>query len=221
MTRILATQDLSDAETSLLATIIRLSSDLAGKWHLGEPKECDALFVEMTDSMNLLAAGTSRPVRIPVCRRGETIADEGVLKRPIRAEDVIRQLMRVEALLSGAQPAASVPAPAAPASNLAARGKLLRWPTHALLAASRTRVQMATMLSRRAMSASELSVTSGLPLQECETFMAELGHAQMLEWQAVAAQPGAGHAPASNDAHATARPKSGLFMSIRKRLGLA
>ena len=136
-------------------------------------------------------------------------------------------------------PSPLLPLPAQPESSVTAasgeappahapRYRLKRWPRAAVLRADPRRIRMATLLSRRALNARDLTVLTGYDAPECQVFMQVLRSAELLmddapapsgPAPAPAAPPAAG--PAAGPA--AAAPQSltrGLIASFRRRLGL-
>ena len=172
---------------------------------------------------------------------------------PIRADQLREWLKRMaEALLTQAAPAARAPAPAplpaaappaASAATLAdsrvdpaARYKLRRWPSPALLRNDPLRIQMATFMTRQHVSTLDLSRLAGnsgtVQAQASATaFVDELMQAGLLlagPAMAAAAAPaaasrqsGAVGAAETNEApRGIAGITSGLLGTIRRRMGL-
>lgn len=221
---ILVAKELTSAELNLLRTLVRLSSELAGQWVLREEGDCDVLLAGDGASRAGLSHPHAARVVVPVLPRG-AVAVGQALARPFRAEDFVGLLKRIAVMLEDQAPATE----AAPTVNgmpvangataLDGKAQLKRWPAAQLLQGSRSRIQLATMLSRGARSVNELSVVSGRSVDECREFMTELNQHHLLTWQAIPehAQPPAasGHkAPMAAD---TGRS---LLRSIRQRLGL-
>lgn len=220
---ILVAKELTSAELNLLRTLVRLSSELAGQWVLREEGDCDVLLAGDGAS----TAGLSHPhaarVVVPVLPRG-VVAVGQALARPFRAEDFVGLLKHIAVMLDGqalaveAAPAANGAPAAGNAAALEGKAQLKRWPPAQLLLGNRSRIQLATMLSRGARSVNELSVVSGRPVDECREFMAELNQHHLLVWQAIPehAQPAA----PGRKAPMAADTGRGLLRSIRQRLGL-
>jgi hypothetical protein len=163
--------------------------------------------------------------------RARAAADADSIARPIRAEQLqawlTRQGERLQLLPRLAVPAASRAAPsaagtaavsAAPSHATGPRFKLRRWPSAALLKNDPHRIRLATLLSRRALAAHELSHISRLSTQQCQDFVDTLQQTGLIEVERVEAIVVPRKAPA---APVLARPlASGLIGGIRRRLGL-
>ena len=111
-----------------------------------------------------------------------------------------------------------------PPSAHAPRYRLKRWPRAAVLRADPRRIRMATLLSRRALNARDLTMLTGYDAPECQVFMQVLRSAELLVDDAPTPS-GPAPAPAAPPAAgpAAAAPQSltrGLIASFRRRLGL-
>jgi hypothetical protein len=230
---ILGIEGLSAAETGLLRTILRLSSDLAGRWTLGEQGACDAVLFDPVQPSAMAAAAGRAAFTIPMVRRGAAVSGD-YLERPVRAEDFTALLRRAEAVAKAsgtsrtfqavptATPAAS-PAPAASLASIAPgiRGRLTRWPPAKLLGSGRGRIELATLLSRQARSARELATMTSQPEQACIAFMAELDQQALILWEATDASAIEAVTPRFPAGIAQGQMAGSLLRSIRRRLGLA
>lgn len=100
--------------------------------------------------------------------------------------------------------------------------KLLRWPPAAMLRNDARLIRMATILSRRPVSASELAQVSQQSLDSARAFLATLRTAALLDnpWQA---QPSLQPVPENiipRTVHSTQKVERSLMSRIRLRLGL-
>ena len=105
------------------------------------------------------------------------------------------------------------------------RFKLRRWPPAALLRSDPNRIRMATVLSRRALNAAELSSISGQSVGDCQAFLQTLQTTGLVEMQQeapVAAAPASTDTASRPAAPTMAKPTfaRSLISGIRRRLGL-
>lgn len=221
LSRVVGVEGLSAAEVNLLRTILKLSTKLVVDWTLNEQGPCDVLLTANAGKPDGIHEGLQARIVVPVVRRGDSTGGE-FLERPFRAEDFVALLGRLAPALNVGAPAASpIEAAQAPADR---RGRLKRWPPSQLMGSSRERLQLATLLSRRSRSASELSAVAGYPESQCSAFMQELEKHDLLSWEMPGRpeqiQQPAPTLPASTNAGE--RPSApGLLGSIRRRLGLS
>ena len=226
------------AEVVLVQTLFRLYAHGGDfNWTFVTAPPYDALLVDGTqsDDMPTEVAHMAKSVL-----RLTRMHDEGgpdTLSRPIRADKLQAWLHSIEYGFQDTRPvtqmagapseppaAAAVAPPQAPVSPL--RFKLRRWPPAALLRSDPNRIRMATILSRRALNATELSSISGQAVHECQAFLQTLQTTGLVEVQqeVVVPPPSAqGHTPTRAAPAATvAKPAfaRGLISGIRRRLGL-
>jgi hypothetical protein len=161
------------------------------------------------------------------------------LQRPIRADklqDWLRAIQhgfedtRPTTWLSSAPSQSSQPPqvqePEAPLVISPLRFKLRRWPPAALLRSDPNRIRMATILSRRALNATELASISGQNAGECQAFLQTLQTTGLVEVQQeiVAAprvdQSAQAASPPINVSASKPTFARGLISGIRRRLGL-
>lgn len=218
---IIGVEGLSAAEIGLLRTILKLSTQLAVDWTLTEEGPCHVLLTALDASP---ARDQARLV-VPIVRRGDKPGGE-FLERPFRAEDFVALLGRVApevAPAAGNEAGLEQQGEALPLPHTWRRGRLKRWPPSYLMGSSRERIQLATLLSRQARSAHELSALAGYPEAYCGAFMLELEKHGLLNWD-IPGQPAHTRkaAPALPAAAGAGRSHAapGLFSSIRRRLGL-
>ncbi|MET0311837.1 MAG: hypothetical protein ABW051_07280 [Burkholderiaceae bacterium] len=100
----LGTEALPAAEAGLLRTILRLSSDLAGRWAMAEEGPCEAVLFDDTVAGAREAAAARSAVTVPVLRRGAPRPAADHLERPVRAEDFLALLRSIEAAVAAAAP---------------------------------------------------------------------------------------------------------------------
>lgn len=222
----LGVHNLPAAEVVLIKTLIRLLP-AAGttRWRFAETGPYDAVLTDATHVGGEVPASLARAVL--KITRAQAATDADSIARPIRAEQLqawlTRQGARLQLLPRLAVPAARPAAPgvagsAAPSHATSPRFKLRRWPSAALLKNDPHRIRLATLLSRRALAAHELSHISRLPAQQCQDFVDTLHQTGLIEVERVEAIVVARKAPA---APMLARPlASGLIGGIRRRLGL-
>ena len=213
MQLILGLTGLPGAEIALVKTIIRLSSSLKANWAVADGGACDVLLKG--------EAGEQQPepatVVVTVVPRGQS-GSGLALHRPIRAEELI-DLLNAESARRAASETAGPPDSTGPVSTdgLQGQARLRRWPPFALLQGRPRHLQLATLLSKHALSASRLSAVANRPLAECEAFLRELDAHNLLVWQPVAAAATAASSPAA----AHMQPRRGLLHTLREKLGIA
>jgi hypothetical protein len=196
-----------------LNTILRLSSELQGRWILAadEAAHCDVYLCDASDAAPTGQALAEGCVMVPVARRGELIDQKNMLARPIRTDDFVELLRGLETLPIFVN---RLSLKALPAQG---RARLLRWPAQTLLGGQMAWFKLATMLSKHAFSVADLSRMSGQSLAACEAFMQSMHQHELLEWSTEAAST-----PAA--ATVVAQPgqvaKRGFLFSIRRKLGL-
>jgi len=228
----LGTLGLPQAESGLVrAWLVLAATDSGFDWRLANEPPYDAV---LADGAHLSLRTEGLPaLGERLCVLGQTSADlpAGVtlLERPLRQEALTGWLaglattMRATSAPQVAQPAAT-PAGAGPAATASARWKLRRWPPQQLLRDSRTRMRMASLLSRRALSVEELAYLSAGDPADCQVFLQMLQGFDLLER---VARPAAAAKPVTT-AHVATRVSSGsdsalsrVVRGLRLRLGLA
>lgn len=220
---------LPPAEAGLVRAQIRLLAIGAGDfaWEFAEAAPYDALIVDANspDIGGALLQRSAKAIGVLANESSPIRDDTDVLCRPLRAEHLEAWLRRVQAKLLGSAKPAIVVASAAHKP----RFKLRRWPPAPLLHEDSQRVRLATLLSRRAMTVSELAAMSQQPEQRCQVFVQLLQSFTLVDVQV--SDPGtAPIAPSSKPTplEVTAvgkpmpanAPKWALVRSIRQRLGL-
>lgn len=230
---------LPPAEVVLVQTLFRLyAHGSAFRWSFVTTPPYDALLVDGTTDAPLDAevAGMARAV-LRLTRMNAPDAPD-TLQRPIRADRLQDWLRTAELQLMDTQLATTRPpeespwpaaasasgagaatAPASPASagTTAVRFKLRRWPPASLLRGDAHRIRMATLLSRRALSAAELADISQQPVQACQAFLQSLQTLGLVDMPAATPAAAAQPKPAAAAKPGFAR---GLIAGIRRRLGL-
>lgn len=228
------------AEVVLVQTLLRLfAHDSTARWQFSSAPPYDALLVDGSDG-EPIDADVSRMARA-VLRLTRMNAPDAAdtLQRPIRPDRLQEWLKATEHKLLETRPMdlGDVPMPSAeplavvaervtqPTSLL--RFKLRRWPPTGVLRGDPTRIRMATLLSRRALSAAELARMSGNPPLECQTFLQLLQTTGLAGVQTEVPAPAAAATPTRPavehaSASATSRPSfgRGLIAGIRRRLGV-
>ncbi|MDO5086554.1 MAG: hypothetical protein Q4D74_02950 [Comamonadaceae bacterium] len=228
------------AEIVLVQTLLRLySHGGAFRWTYVTEPPYDALLADGTtpegqhSSVDAMAKAVLRLTRMNAGGGANT------LERPIRADLLQEWLKKTEHDLLDTRPMTTtfgasdgLAAPTAPAELPATvlRFKLRRWPPASLLRGDPTRIRLATLLSRRALNASEMASISRQPLSVCQEFLQTLQTTGLVDVQsgAPAPMPGTGDsgAPAMvAPAPAVASPPKptfarSLISGIRRRLGL-
>ena len=177
----LGTYQLPAAEVVLVQTLFRLyahSGDF--NWTFVTAPPYDALLVdgstgdEIAPEAALMAKSVLRLTRMNAAPGPDT------LQRPIRSDKLLEWLRSLQNGFEDTRPAswmASVPGepdllePSQPELVVSPqRFKLRRWPPAALLRSDPNRIRMATILSRRALNASDLAAISGQAVAECQAF---------------------------------------------------
>jgi hypothetical protein len=204
----LGVEGLPAAEAGLVRALVVLLAREGEEdaWAFASQGPFDALIVDAQTA----ASGTRQAAPAVAWLGAEPGAQpDGVhaLPRPLRMETLDAWLMQLRGRLGTPLQVQGVATTAA-----GPRYKLRRWPPQALLRSDPQRVRMATLLSRRALAASELSALSGLAEAACQTFLQLLQSFTLLEVQA----------PAATAMSAVpARPQgAAVAQSLRKRLGL-
>ena len=217
------------AEVVLVQTLFRLySHGDTFRWTFVTAPPYDALLVDgttdegMNPDVERMAKAVLRLTRMNSGRAPNT------LERPIRADRLQDWLKNTEHDLIQTRPAtlldeASLPtaaeAPAAaPVQINPLRFKLRRWPPAIALRGDAARIRMATMLSRRALSVTELATLSRQSETDCRKFLTLLRSTGLVEQRAPTPAP----TPDAAAAAPVAQPRfgRGLIAGIRRRLGL-
>lgn len=213
MVLVVSTRGLPERESNLLNTILRLSSELQGRWApaADEAAHCDVYLCEASDAVPTGSVASEGCVVVPVARRGESIDPKNTLARPIRADDFVQLLRGLETL------PILVDRLSAKALPEQGRARLLRWPAQTVLGGQMAWLKLATMLSKHAFSVADLSRLSGQSLAACEAFMQAMHQHELLEWSSAPAPTSAADPGVSTPGQVA---KRGFLFSIRRKLGL-
>jgi len=211
------------AEVVLIHTIMRLSAGQPGfAWQLVDAPPYDALLVDGSSAEHEYP-GTVDSMAAAVLRLTRMNAgwQPGTMERPIRADRLQQWLRSVEQALREAQPGGltlheqtALEVEVSDAEHFMLR----RWPPSMLLRNDLDNIRMASLLSRRALNASELSDISQLPFSQCVAFLLELRRAGVLELHVAQALPPV--APRSDKALRSRDLARSFIDGIRRRLGL-
>lgn len=193
---------LSDAEANLLRALLRLFNyDDKSRWVFAEEAPFDALVVDNARAQVVSAASLPRATRIlRLVDNGDSLAGTvDVLERPIRSNRFESWLSQVAGELGSAsavidmQPKAPSEAPARAKvvtdSDRSKSFKLRRWPPAAVLRNDGQRIRIATLLSRRALSLSQLVRLAGQAEDDVMLFLRVMQSAQLLDVADYAATP--------------------------------
>ena len=238
----LGAHQLPAAEVVLVQTLFRLYAHGGDfNWTFVTAPPYDAMLVDGTSGDDLSAEVGQMAKSVLRLTRMNEQAGPNTLQRPIRADKLQEWLNSVAYSFQDTRPVALMTAPHSEPMQAAAapeapetppvsplRFKLRRWPPAALLRSDPSRIRMATILSRRALNASELSAISGQAVHEAQAFLQTLQTTGLVDLQQepVAPPPSATEqAPAGTAAPSAAtiaKPSfaRGLIFGIRRRLGL-
>lgn len=210
------------AEVIVIRTIVRLSaSDTSFAWQLVDAPPYDALLVDGPAVEHEYPRVIGMAAAVLRLTRMNGGGQPGTMERPIRADRLQHWLRSIEHALREAQPTGltlheqtALEVEVSDAESFMLR----RWPPTSLLRNDLDNIRMASLLVRRALSASELAGISELPFAQCVSFLQALKKAGVLEPHVAKAMP----ATVPQGA-ATVRGGDfarGLINSIRRRLGL-
>jgi len=216
------------AETAVIRTIVQLyASDLSFPWTFVTAPPYDALLVDESATAAERAGFARMAGALLTLTRRNSGGHAHTLERPIRADRLQQWLKSTERTLLAVQSVPSgEPEHMAPKIEVSesVRFTLRRWPSALLLRNDPEKVRMASLLARRALSATELSDLGELPLSRCVIFLQTLRSAGVLELHVVpsGALPHA-DLPRIPGLPAPARGAfaRGLINGIRRHLGLA
>ena len=224
------------AEVVLIRTIMRLSAGQPGfAWQLVDAPPYDALLVDGSsaehddlgaddaehpagDDPGVVGSMAAAVLRLTRMNAGW---QPGTMERPIRADRLQQWLCSIEQALREAQPGGLMlheqTALEVEVSD-AERFMLRRWPPSMLLRNDLDNIRMASLLSRRALNATELSDISQLPFSQCVAFLLELRKAGVLELHVAQALPPV--MPRSDKTGGRGDFARSFINGIRRRLGL-
>ena len=209
------------AEIALIKTLIRLfAHSETFRWEFASAPPYDAVLVDATVADSVSADIPRMAKAVLRLTRRNSASGPDTLERPIRAERLQGWLLATEKRLLSLRGATPSETRAPAAFPQGVRLKLKRWPAHLLLRGDASRIRIATLLSRRALTVDEVSLLCQQPVTDCEIFLQVLRAANLLEMQREPSSlQGQGQAAAS-DFTPKARISRGLISSIRRRLGL-
>jgi len=219
--RTLGVHGLPSAEAGLVRALLALlgTGDAGCRWTFVPAGQCDVLLAD-AGSAAVDRARSDRQARALLLLGTDGPGNADALQRPLRANELEAALRRLAGLLG----CTGETAPSAPAARAATaetttattRYKLRQWPPAALLRGEPQRIRMATQLSRRFLSATELGQLTNQDPARCLVLLQLLQGFGLLEAQVPAGAPSR-VAPA-----AAAAPAGGwaLVRSIKRRLGL-
>lgn len=209
---------LSARDETLFKSFVRLLAHRTLQQWSFAPQDADICVAAQDAANNMPADG--KTLVVGGVHQGET----HFVHMPFHA-DALEQVLNQLGTCVTAERHARVSSPADHAQ--AAQFRLLRWPPANLLASS-DHMRLAALMTGKWTTLADLHQRSGVPMQVCLQFVADLQHATLL---APATQ--AAHAPLSSDAHAahdtfvkdthcvqSAHIEPGLISRIRSRLGL-
>lgn len=221
------------AEAVLIRTLFRLyqhgSSDF--RWELADAPPYDAVLVDFNMKSGATVAGHEPLKAILTVGNPSPGSLPDSLARPLRSEMLEAWLRETQRRLLpapgptgvGSAPQNSATAPSSlNTCNEAGSHKLLRWPPAAMLRNDARLIRMATVLSRRPVTAGELARVSQQPLDSACSFLTALRNAALLDssMQALAqSRPSPANA-IPRPHHPGPKIQRSLMSRIRLRLGL-
>ncbi len=185
----LGTHHLVAAEAGLLRAQLRLmAADATADWSwvFADAPPYDVVIaqensLDMSRASSLYGAKVVLPL---VDARPDHDATPDALVRPLRTEQLTPRLRRLQGQLAERDSASEdALQPARQSESQDIRFKLLRWPPAQLLQNDTHRVRMATFLSRRRMSVSELAQMCHQSEGRCQTFVQLLQNFSLVEIQ--------------------------------------
>lgn len=212
------------AEVVLIQTLLRLYGGEAsgGRWTLADAPPWDAVLVDDTTHETPRATwGAHAAAVLRITRIGEASKPDSI-ERPIRPDRLLRWL-------DAHRPAAKAVDRAPSEEDIPAvdtfaniRYRLKRWPPSSVLRNDARRVRMATLLSKRAFSATELAAVSQQPPAECHALLRLLRGTGLVEEEPIVppSQPAFLAAEAVPPHKPAQRFARGLIGGLRRRLGL-
>lgn len=226
-------QGLPAAEAALVRTLFKLYQHGASdfRWVLADAPPYDALLVDFNAPSAGTRPGHETVKAILTLGNASPGSLPNTLARPLRSEMLEAWLLQAQREffpeVGSAVPVSRPQNSAISASSLGScqetgSYKLLRWPPAAMLRNDARLVRMATILSRRPVTATELARVSQQPLDSACAFLATLRTAALLDNSGQAqAQRRPGPENASpRSAASTQKIERSLMSRIRLRLGL-
>ncbi|QJW84567.1 hypothetical protein HK414_15385 [Ramlibacter terrae] len=206
------------AEAGLVRALLALlgTGEASCRWTFVPAGRCDVLLADAAcDAPD--QARSERQAQALLLLGKDVSGGADALQRPLRANELEAALRRPGQLLGCAGDAPAAPAPARTAAPAATtRYKLVRWPPAALLRGEPQRIRMATQLSRRFLSATELGQLTNQDPARCLVLLQLLQGFNLLQ-----VEPASVPSPGVSSPRAAA-PAVGwaLVRSIKRRLGL-
>lgn len=208
----------------MIQTLLRLygGKGSGGRWTLADAPPWDAVLVDDTAHEATRATWSAHAAAVlHITRIGEA-GKPDTIERPIRPDRLLRWL-------DAHRPVAKVAVPAPEGEHISTadtfanvRYRLKRWPPSSVLRNDARRVRMATLLSKRAFSATELAAVSHQPLAECHALFRLLRGTGLVEEECVV--PPSQPALLPSEAVPTRKPAQrfarGLIGGLRRRLGI-
>jgi hypothetical protein len=214
------------AEVAVIRTIVMLyASDAAFPWTLVNAPPYDALLVDGTTTESERSELACTGGAVLALTRMNSGSQPHAMERPIRADKLQQWLKGIERGLAETRPAPE-DADAQTALEMevsdAVRFSLRRWPSALMLRNDMDKVRMASLLSRRALNASELASNTQIPLSQCVTFLQALRTAGTLELHVAPVAPAQAGLLGSTEFVGAGRSDftRSLINGIRRRLGL-
>lgn len=218
----LGVHGLPAGEAGLVRALLSLagSGDAGWRWTFVSTGPCDVLLADAPPEAARQAQAERRARALVLLGSEAPDHPATALARPLRASELEATLRRLGDNLPPVANAQPLTAPVAAAETGIDAGqpryKLLRWPPAELLRGEAHRIRMASQLSRRFLSASELAGLTNQDPARSLMFLQLLQGFRLLEVES------AGATPASTATTSTPRPAGGwaLVRSIRRKLGL-
>lgn len=210
------------AEVIVIRTIVRLSAGQAGfAWQLVDAPPYDALLVDGPSVEHEYPRVVGMAAAVLRLTRMNAGGQPGTMERPIRADRLQQWLRSIEHALREAQPGGltlheqtALEVEVSDAEHFMLR----RWPPAMLLRNDLDNIRMASLLSRRALNATELADISQLPFSQCVAFLYELRKAGVLELHVAQTLPPL--MPKADKAVRGGDFARSFINGIRRRLGL-
>lgn len=210
------------AEVIVIRTIVRLSAGQAGfAWQLVDAPPYDALLVDGPSVEHEYPRVVGMAAAVLRLTRMNAGGQPGTMERPIRADRLQQWLRSIEHALREAQPGGltlheqtALEVEVSDAEHFMLR----RWPPAMLLRNDLDNIRMASLLSRRALNATELADISQLPFSQCVAFLHELRKAGVLELHVAQTLPP--FMPKADKAVRGGDFARSFINGIRRRLGL-